>query len=71
MMSKLTLLVSALALTFVVSPGYAATSKPQSAASIQCSKQADSKGLHGKERKAFREQCKKTAAHKPAAPKAK
>jgi hypothetical protein len=27
--------------------------------SIECSKQADAKGLHGKERKKFRAQCKK------------
>jgi hypothetical protein len=33
--------------------------KPQSEASIACSKQADDKGLHGKERKAFRAKCKK------------
>ena len=34
-------------------------SKPRSAASIECSKQADAKGLHGKERKTFRAACKK------------
>jgi hypothetical protein len=34
------------------------------AASIECSKQADAKGLHGKERKKFRSECKKTAAEK-------
>jgi hypothetical protein len=34
------------------------------AASIECSKQADAKGLHGKERKKFRSECKKTAADK-------
>ena len=27
--------------------------------SIECSKQADAKGLHGKERKKFRAECKK------------
>lgn len=32
-----------------------------SAASLECSKQADAKGLHGKERKKFRSDCKKTA----------
>jgi hypothetical protein len=32
---------------------------PRSAKSIECSKQADAKGLHGKERKKFRSQCKK------------
>lgn len=33
--------------------------KARSAESIECSKQADAKGLHGKERKAFRAKCKK------------
>jgi hypothetical protein len=31
--------------------------KPRSAASIECSKQADAKGLHGKVRKKFRSKC--------------
>ena len=39
--------------------------KPDAAAkaakSADCSKQADAKGLHGKERKKFREECKKGA----------
>ena len=30
---------------------------PRSAASIECSKQADAKGLHGKVRKKFRSKC--------------
>jgi hypothetical protein len=33
--------------------------KPRTAKSIECSKQADAKGLHGKERKIFRSKCKK------------
>lgn len=33
-----------------------------SAASVECSKEADAKGLHGKERKKFRSECKATAA---------
>jgi len=40
--------------------------KPRSAASLECSKEADAKGLHGKERKKFRAECKKEAAAKPA-----
>jgi len=40
--------------------------KPRSAASIECSKEADAKGLHGKERKKFRSECKKQAADKGA-----
>ena len=31
------------------------------AASLECSKEADTKGLHGKERKKFRSECKKDA----------
>jgi len=48
--------------------GAAATTpaaKPDKAAmeakSQECSKEADAKGLHGKERKKFREKCKKGA----------
>jgi psiF repeat len=33
--------------------------KPRTAESIECSKQADAKGLHGKERRRFRSACKK------------
>ena len=44
--------------------------KPHSAASLECSKEADAKGLHGKERKKFRSDCKKEAKDK-AAPAAK
>lgn len=33
-----------------------------SAISMDCSKQADAKGLHGKERKKFRSECKKGGA---------
>jgi hypothetical protein len=39
--------------------------KPRSAASMECSKEADAKGLHGKARKKFRKDCvraKKTDA---------
>ncbi len=36
------------------------------AASLECSKEADAKGLHGKERKKFRSECKKSAAEKAA-----
>lgn len=35
--------------------------KPRSTESLACSKQADEKGLHGKERKKFRSECMKTA----------
>ena len=45
--------------------------KPRTAESLECSKQADAKGLHGKERKKFRSECKKSAgaAAAPAATK--
>jgi hypothetical protein len=43
-------------------PAAAAKMKaPRTAKSIECSKQADAKGLHGKERKKFRSECKKGA----------
>jgi hypothetical protein len=41
--------------------------KPRTAESVECSKEADAKGLHGKERKKFRSECKKAAADKGAA----
>jgi hypothetical protein len=45
--------------------------KERSAESLECSKQADAKGLHGKERKKFRSECIKTAKAGTAAPAAK
>ncbi|MDH2343938.1 PsiF family protein [Bradyrhizobium sp. SSUT77] len=42
--------------------------KEHSAESLECSKQADAKGLHGKERKKFRSECIKTAKGGTAAP---
>jgi hypothetical protein len=42
--------------------------KQRSAESLECSKEADAKGLHGKERKKFRSECKKEkSAAAPAA----
>ena len=38
--------------------------KPRSAASLECSKEADTKGVHGKERKKFMSECKKSASDK-------
>jgi len=38
----------------------------RSAASLECSKQADEKGLHGKERKTFRAKCLKSMKNKKA-----
>ena len=45
--------------------------RPRSAESIECSKQADEKGLHGKERKKFRSDCIKEAKASAAAAKSK
>ena len=45
-----------------------AAPKERSAESLDCSKQADAKGLHGKERKKFRSECIKTAKAGTAAP---
>jgi hypothetical protein len=60
---------------FLVSSAFAQTAAPaakteakapvvHTAASLECSKEADAKGLKGKERKKFRRECKKTAAEK-------
>ncbi len=37
------------------------SAKPRTEKSKECSKQADAKKLHGKERQKFREECKKAA----------
>jgi len=37
---------------------------PRTTASLECSKEADGKSLHGKERKKFMSECKKTASDK-------
>jgi psiF repeat len=38
--------------------------KPRSATSLECSKRADAKNLHGKERRKFRADCKKELSKK-------
>lgn len=45
-----------------------AEKKPRTAESLECSKEADAKGLHGKERKKFRSECKKEKSGGAAAP---
>ena len=45
--------------------------KPKSPESIECSKQADEKGLHGKERKTVRSDCLKEAKAAAGAAKSK
>jgi hypothetical protein len=59
------LMSSAFAQTAAPAPAAAPAAKGpvmHSAASLECSKEADAKGLHGKERKKFRSECKKNAA---------
>jgi hypothetical protein len=48
-----------------IAPAAKKVEKPRTAASLQCSKDADAKSLHGKERKKFMSECKKAAADKP------
>jgi len=66
--ASLLLMSSAYAQTAAPAAAPAATEKkaekPRTAASLECSKEADEKGLKGKERKKFRSDCKKEAAAK-------
>jgi len=57
-------LLSAVAVAALVAGGHvlsanAMEQKPRSAKSIECSKRADAKGLHGKARHKFRSECKR------------
>ena len=69
-MKKFVLLASAAALAVSVSAALAQDGKaktkappaPRTAISIECSKQADAKGLHGKARHSFRNKCKRDGA---------
>jgi phosphate-selective porin len=45
-------------------PAEKKAAKPRTAASLECSKEADTKAVHGKERKKFMAECKKDAAAK-------
>jgi hypothetical protein len=54
-------LVSIALFGLVSTSALALEAKPRSAASIECSKQADAKGLHGKARKKFRSACIRTS----------
>jgi hypothetical protein len=64
--ASLLLMGSAFAQTTAPAPAAKTEKAPvvHSAASVECSKEADAKGLHGKERKKFRSECKKAAADK-------
>ena len=48
-----------------IAPAEKKAEKPRTAVSLQCSKDADAKGIHGKERKKFMSECKKAGADKP------
>ena len=63
-MSKVILLAGATALAFSTTAVFAQDTKvkPRTAVSIECSKQADAKGLHGKARHSFRSKCKRDGA---------
>jgi hypothetical protein len=45
-------------------PAEKKAAKPRTAASLECSKEADTKGIHGKERKKFMSECKKGVGDK-------
>jgi hypothetical protein len=61
-MTTTRLIAAAVAATFIFGAG-AAMAADRSPESIECSKQADAKGLHGKERKKFRSHCKHEMKH--------
>ena len=52
-----------------MAPAEKKEAKPRTAASLECSKEADTKGIHGKERKKFMSECKKAAKDAAAKPK--
>jgi len=52
-----------------MAPAAKKAEKPRTAESLQCSKDADAKGVHGKERKKFMSECKKAAKGAAAKPK--
>jgi hypothetical protein len=52
-----------------MAPAEKKAEKPRSAESLQCSKDADEKGVHGKERKKFMSECRKAAKDAAAKPK--
>jgi hypothetical protein len=52
-----------------MAPAEKKAEKPRTAASLECSKEADTKAIHGKERKKFMSECKKAAKDAAAKPK--
>jgi phosphate-selective porin len=55
--------------TAPMAPAEKKAQKPRTAASLECSKEADAKGVHGKERKKMMSECKKAAKDAAAKPK--
>ncbi|MBS0239830.1 MAG: phosphate starvation-inducible protein PsiF [Proteobacteria bacterium] len=70
-MKSFTMMLAAVAIAATSTGSFAAASKSKTTEktpeSIECSKQADAKGLHGKERVKFRAQCKKELKGKSSA----
>jgi psiF repeat-containing protein len=58
MKSMLAILAAALVMSAGAVQAAPKAQPERTAKSIECSKQADAKGLHGKERKKFRSKCK-------------
>jgi hypothetical protein len=58
---RITKLVSIVLFGVLSTSALALEAKPRTTASIECSKQADAKGLHGKARKKFRSACIRTS----------
>ena len=52
-----------------MAPAEKKAEKPRTAESLECSKEADTKSLHGKDRKKFMSECKKAAKDAAAKPK--
>jgi phosphate-selective porin len=52
-----------------MAPAEKKAQNPRTTASLECSKEADGKSLHGKARKKFMSECKKTAKDSAAKPK--
>jgi hypothetical protein len=62
-MSRIVLLAGAAAFMAFCASAFAQAAKaPRTAASLQCSQQADAKGLHGTARKHFRSRCMRDMA---------
>ena len=53
------MILAAIGTVALLTAADAATQKPRTEKSLECSKQADSKNLHGKPRKTFMRSCKK------------